>query len=343
MIDRVLDPMVYTSSYPNPTAYTFLSHHYKWKIGSRNVMNFLHKVQLHGKDDLYRKGGGHTFFVPIDHKTDDYKWENIDGYIIEGHVVPNMVLFTRPTQRNFIFETAANGDYIYIVLSLVTSGGKDFVKSHTILGNSNHKKGEVLSEIVKANIPVANGVVHLIKQPLAVFDRELKPFPYLPVFYKVASDPNLSHTFNIGRRNRMNKIFKNESALYTFFVPTNRAWRNYLNYTHHEQGQILKRHVVVSDSRLSMAKLAILSKNGGGEATLNTLDGTIKLTVTQKNGTYSMTWNNRSIELSRPDYECSNGVVHVLDDVLADVRTSSDTSHDSERVSFWGALKNLVL
>jgi len=36
--------------------------------------------------------------------------------------------------------------------------------------NPNHRKGRVQAQILKANIPVKNGVVHLINRPLVVID-----------------------------------------------------------------------------------------------------------------------------------------------------------------------------
>lgn len=42
----------------------------------------------------------------------------------------------------------------------------DYVSSSTLAGDTSHKKGTVLARIVKGNIPVKNGVVHLIDRPL---------------------------------------------------------------------------------------------------------------------------------------------------------------------------------
>ncbi|KAJ8891213.1 hypothetical protein PR048_010728 [Dryococelus australis] len=51
-----------------------------------------------------------------------------------------------------------------------------YVKSNTIVGDANHATGVVLAEIVKANIPVKNGVVHLIHRPLMVVDTTVQQF-----------------------------------------------------------------------------------------------------------------------------------------------------------------------
>lgn len=51
-----------------------------------------------------------------------------------------------------------------------------YVKSNTVVGDSKHSTGVVLAEIVQANIPVKNGVVHLIHRPLMVVDTTVKQF-----------------------------------------------------------------------------------------------------------------------------------------------------------------------
>lgn len=45
-----------------------------------------------------------------------------------------------------------------------------------MVGDIIHPAGAVLSEIVLPNIPVQNGVVHLIKQPLMIIDKTVQQF-----------------------------------------------------------------------------------------------------------------------------------------------------------------------
>jgi hypothetical protein len=72
----------------------------------------------------------------------------------------------------------------------------DYVKSNTVLGDPNHAQGVVLAEIVKANIPVRNGVVHLINRPLMVVDTTVTQFLEVslrtPEYLSVPHPPPLS-------------------------------------------------------------------------------------------------------------------------------------------------------
>lgn len=51
-----------------------------------------------------------------------------------------------------------------------------YVKSNTVAGDTKHSKGVVMADIVRANIPVKNGVVHLIQRPLMVVDTSVIDF-----------------------------------------------------------------------------------------------------------------------------------------------------------------------
>ena len=304
------------------------------------MSHFYKKVLFHEKQDLFRKPGGHTFFIPMDYKGYDRRLEDVDGYLIEGHVVPNLVLFTRPALKNFVYETACNGDYIYIVVTLLSQKDKLFVKSYTVLGDSDHQKGEVFAEIVKANIPVTNGVVHLISRPLAVVDKALRPFPYLSVLYKITADPSLNTTFHIGEKGRINKILKREKGLFTYFAPRDRSWPEYLGYSDDELVDILSRHLVVSSGRHTMASLAASSAKSNG-TTLETLAGNLKLQILHTNNTFFVVYGHTPIRVSRADYECSDGIVHLIDGVFAAPKPPASTPAPP-KTSFWRTLKNIV-
>lgn len=324
-----------SGSISNPSAYDFLSHSYTW-----NISTFLTRVQFHKKEELFKRKGGHTFFVPIDYKSDNYRANRIDSYIIDGHVIPNYVLFTRPTEKNFVFETAANGEYIFIVVTFLRIQDEDYVKSYTVLGNSQHKKGEIIAKIVKGNIPVANGVVHLISQPLAVFEPDLKPFPYLPTLYKIQSDPDLNFTYSLGLKSRINLILKRPEATLTYFAPKDSAWRRgFLTYSQLQLQKILERHLLTSNGYFTMAKLAMLSKQSG-ETVLSAVGGLIKINVFQINDTYYIEWNRRRIKVVRPDFECTDGMVHIIDGVFGEPRVSHSKTHSES--NFWNVMKNMV-
>lgn len=47
------------------------------------------------------------------------------------------------------------------------------MESKTMTGTKQHRRGTVEANIVKANIPVQNGIVHLIDKPLVIMANTL--------------------------------------------------------------------------------------------------------------------------------------------------------------------------
>jgi uncharacterized surface protein with fasciclin (FAS1) repeats len=183
-IDEVLVPTRSSRSVQqrvyNPTAYDFLEYYESLIIHPHRLRYFRQKVQQNNKQDIFKTEGGHTFFIPVDEGFKDGRADLIDAKIIDGHVIPKKVLFTAPTKKDVPFQTLANGDNnVRVVISFTQETRNpntiiNYVKSHTLLSDGKHSQGVVLSEIVKANIPVKNGVVHLIQKPLMVVDNNVR-------------------------------------------------------------------------------------------------------------------------------------------------------------------------
>ena len=68
------------------------------------------------------------------------------------------------------FSTRDDGDQ-----SSSSSSSSDLVvvRSNTIVGDRSHSRGMVVARIVRGNIPVENGVVHLIDKPLMIVAKSL--------------------------------------------------------------------------------------------------------------------------------------------------------------------------
>jgi len=90
--------------------------------------------------------------------------------VIAGHVIPNNLAFTAPLDKVEHKTSTYTDDSTNIKVTTViqpTSEGFK-VKSTTVQGSRNHPRENVKANIVIGNIPVANGVVHLIDKPLII-------------------------------------------------------------------------------------------------------------------------------------------------------------------------------
>lgn len=175
VIDEILQPYLSSSSLP-PTAYELLQNPEIYNI--RDPLSaFSFRVKQEHLEDLFRDQGNHTFFIPIGagvgHSFN--RQQEVDKWVIRGHVIPNEVVFTR-TVRFQSYRSVAYGPDIDVELSIINESNANghgymlHAQSNTINSSYNHKKGVVLAKIMKPNIPVKNGVVHLIESPLMIVD-----------------------------------------------------------------------------------------------------------------------------------------------------------------------------
>jgi len=127
--------------------------------------------------------------------------------------------------------------------------------------------GGVEADVVEANIGASNGVIHSINRVLGI--------PQDTIEKKLASDPMMSKTFNLGRQEHFNDQLNSTDLKFTYLVPTDQAWGlikkefataykilfmgDYYYQVHH----ILQRHLQVGE-KLSLNELLKVSREGKG-------------------------------------------------------------------------------
>ncbi|XP_053664791.1 fasciclin-1 [Anopheles marshallii] len=181
IIDDVLTPITTvfnkTLDTPNPDAWGFLQSVEAINIEPHRVRSFRKKILNLKRDQAFKKPGISTFFIPVEtgfkvppHPT----LSMVDKRVIDGHIIPNKAIFTTPAPYGQALETLQFEDDLRVTITFFRHDtGKNarvFVVSNTMYSNSRLTPGAVIAEIVKANIPVANGVVHLIHRPLVIVD-----------------------------------------------------------------------------------------------------------------------------------------------------------------------------
>ncbi|CAL1681693.1 unnamed protein product [Lasius platythorax] len=180
IINEVLEPVRSNSAESpiyNPNAFQFLNQSENLNLGDHRVRTFRQRIVIEKKEPIFKAEGRFTFFIPVDEGfKPEPRPQKIDKQVIDGHVLPNEVLFTSPTPDNLEYKTLVFSDNLRVTVSFLKAHNKVYVQSNTLMGDSNHPSGVVLAEIVKANIPVRNGVVHLIQRPLMVVDTTVKDF-----------------------------------------------------------------------------------------------------------------------------------------------------------------------
>ncbi|XP_068082628.1 fasciclin-1 [Anabrus simplex] len=322
VIDRVLEPVMTSSSSRiqlyNPDALQFLNHSENLDLGMHRVRSFRQRVYQNQKAEVFRAEGHHTFFIPVDEGfKPPPRPEKIDQKVIDGHIIPSHALFTRATPSEVEYETLAFTDMMRVTISFTTqTDGKTsrtYVKSNTVLGDNSHANGVVLAEIVKANIPVKNGVVHLIHRPLMVVDNTVKQFLEekedgpLYKFYEVIMDLGGEFMTNITNMKEL-----------TLFAPSNSAWGdtniNKLLNDRNKLREILNLHLVAE--RLPIDVILEQNKNMVPTAADHHKKLYFNVVTRENNQTLTVEGGGVNATVIQPNIAATNGIVHIIDRVL---------------------------
>ncbi|XP_065337194.1 fasciclin-1 isoform X3 [Cloeon dipterum] len=323
VIDEVLVPLTSVStdtSVDNPDAAGFLAQSESVQLGSHRVRSFRQRVNQNQKEAVFKAGGGNTFFIPVDEGfKPPPRPEKIDMKVIDGHVIPGRVLFIRPTPTGEEFDTLAFTDNIRVQVSFSTQpddkSHRAYVSSNTVVGDNSHPTGVVMAEIVHANIPVKNGVVHLIHRPLMVVDTTVTQF--LQSFKEKEDGPlNKLYEVIMDHGGEFMTQITNMKSL-TLFAPSNAAWANAnLNnilQTKDKVKEILRMHLVAEklplETILSENIIQVESAAARKNLYFNVIRHGHNETLTVEGGGVNAT-------VVQPNIAATNGIVHIIDRVL---------------------------
>lgn len=175
VIDEVLEPFIPRDSGIAPTANEFIQGRIHYTTVDTPSDAFAALVRSHNLEGLFDRPGNNTFFIPRITGNENYRITNLDADTVRAHVVPNRALYFRTIEPHTEYKTSAWNDKLQVGVSLpetntsTRAGSRIQSRTHKS-DNKDHHIGLVRTGIVTANIPVRNGVVHIIESPLMVVD-----------------------------------------------------------------------------------------------------------------------------------------------------------------------------
>lgn len=117
--------------------------------------SFRHKIVMMRKEDIYKAVGGHTFLIPVEEgfkveifgivvrKLMNYlklyttqpppRPDMIDRKVIDGHVIPNRVIFTAPAPLDDPQDTLAFEDNLKVTVTFFKHGEGKNAKGREVL------------------------------------------------------------------------------------------------------------------------------------------------------------------------------------------------------------------
>ncbi|XP_011641357.1 fasciclin-1 isoform X2 [Pogonomyrmex barbatus] len=320
IINEVLEPVRSNSAESpiyNPNAFQFLNQSENLNLGIYRVRTFRQRIIIEKKEAIFKAEGRFTFFIPIDEGfKPEPRPQKIDQLVIDGHVLPSQVLFTAPTPDKVPYPTLVFSDNLKVTASFLKAQNKVYVQSNTIVGDSTHQPGVVLAEIVKANIPVRNGVVHLIQRPLMVIDTTVKDF--LESFKGIEKEDGPVYKFYETIRDFGDEIMSSISHLndVTLFAPSNDALEEpgvkQMLQDKNRMKEILKLHYVKERLTLDKIKDKSQVQTAADKKKLyfNVMQGP------RQNQTVTVEGGGVNATIITPNIAATNGIIHIIDRLL---------------------------
>ncbi|XP_046835793.1 fasciclin-1 isoform X1 [Vespa velutina] len=321
VIDEVLEPVRSISPESpiyNPDAFQFINQSENFNMGNHRVRTFRQRIVIEKKEGIFTADGRYTFFIPVDEGfKPEPRPQKVDHLVIDGHVIPNHILFTVPTPENVYYETLVFSDNLKVTVSFLMEHNKVYVKSNTIVGDASHHTGVVLAEIVKPNIPVRNGVIHLIQRPLMVIDSTVKDFLEEkedgPVykFYETIRDFGDDIMTTISRLHDVTLFAPSNAALeepgVQHILQDKRRVKEILNLHYVKQRLPLEK---IQNKSISQAQAGIPTAADRKKLYFNVVQGPAgNQTITVEGGGVNATVVTANIA-------ATNGIIHIIDRVL---------------------------
>jgi len=317
IIDEALEPYIPSTPLP-PFALELIRQPSIYGI-DESWNSYYNKITSNRQESIFERPGNHTFFVPMG----DIRPDLFDRYVVLGHVIPNHVLFLNVMGKES-YRSAANDATVNVELSLINRTLRInpeqtyYVQSNTIKADPKHNKGVVMSRVLRANIPIKNGVVHLIEKPLMIIDTSIIDF------LSQESDGRLK-TFN--RLLDMVPEIRSEIAgleQKTVLAPTDSAFTNlnegeedkvdYLIKNPEHLKSLLRLHIVPQQS------VSTEDIRRGTKPEVISADNTRSLffRVAGDDANTRMTVEGGGVNATalQPDIGATNGIIHIIDRVL---------------------------
>lgn len=323
IIDQVLEPFI-PSAGISPTANEFLQERiYYNNDNARPSATFASLVRQNDLEGLFDRPGNNTFFIPMITSSSSWRARGLDSDIIRAHVIPNRALFFRTFETNTEYRTSAWNDRIHVGLSVpvapenVNSSKAFRIQSRTYKSDRpEHHIGLVRTGIVRANIPVRNGVVHLIESPFMVVDLSIYDF------VETNKEGQISRFYDLLQKSDKAWLVRDSSRTLTIFAPNNAAF---------EKIEKSKLDAIINDQAALNDLVGLHIQDGyrintesvkaGKNLELKSADG-------KRNQYYAVAQASEDMEVLtvegggvnstaiQADIGATNGVAHVVDKIL---------------------------
>ncbi|UXI18670.1 hypothetical protein NH340_JMT04613 [Sarcoptes scabiei] len=338
IIDEVLSVFKPSKSVA-PTAFELIKEPSLYGLDNIDLTQFASHIESNKLDSIFSSPGLHTFFVPS--KIESRGTPDFDLYVVKAHVVENKALFLRTMGDRRNYKTMAHDENIDVEVSFInktlrfTSEKMHYVQSNTIKNDAVHKAGRVLSRMILANIPIKNGVMHIIEKPLMLMDMSIRDFLREQTKLKRFHGLLEKHPDVLSELNRhSNKtVLAPDDNAFANLVDNNQKFAG-IDENSEEMKKLLRQHLVyqqVSSSDLRRSSNLIVFYNekkklksilcslGAGYANLSSASNipvVFRLIGIEPHSRLTVESGDVNATSLMSDIGASDGILHIIDRVL---------------------------
>jgi len=337
LIDSVLESLVpkdeKVEEFIDLKAGNLLTNSEYYRIGGFSTKKFAERLTIlglgKGNFSEFNNYGKNTYFIPIDSAFESLTPNTIDYEVVRAHIVPDRLMFTRPQKRRvesmptLQYDASRGSSNLRVMAKVFVKDKVARVESQTVVGTKAHKRGTVDAKIVKANIPVQNGIVHLIDRPLVVMASTLWEHLCLEKTGKHNIRFRDFSAFLQKNTKLCERINKTSDA--TILVPTNEAFRLISATTVNEAlaanaERILGLHFIEHPPAIHADDVRVTNpQDDSGMFSVSPVfpeNSEDKLWLWNKDGKLHVDGGGVEAEVVEANVGASNGVIHSINRVL---------------------------
>uniref|UniRef100_A0A6A7G0T6 Fasciclin-1-like n=1 Tax=Hirondellea gigas TaxID=1518452 RepID=A0A6A7G0T6_9CRUS len=305
-----------------PEAADVLIHYRAYGLTDENsVRMFKERVEELHEMDVYRQTGGNTYFIAVDSAIKQK--QRLDKQVIHGHVVLGKAMFTRPASKiGEDIKSLAFVDNLKVLIKMVNVTSPNgsvvyYVTSNTVASDNRHQKGASVARLIKPNIPVANGVLHLIDRPLMTTAESI-------MSYLTEKGGQLSRFYALFKEHQQDLLEQlrshSDDEAVTLFAPSNHAFSmvkqqslDAVTQNSNKLNELLRLHIVrrrlYTDDIVQGFKTPTMSKDRKLYFAVNQ-DDLSKLPIVSVEGA------GVNATITTANIAAENGVIHIINRIL---------------------------
>lgn len=312
IIDRVLSLPLKKTTVP-PKGSEYINYPYQYEPSYLKNRDFSAKINETGLQAMFSECSKCTFFVP-ENILNVREYLNRD--VLLAHVVNDHILFSRSMNTSQQYKTKASSSLLTVTISKHSRIGPNneeitYIQALSKGTMTGIKLGSTRAKVIYPDIPVLDGVVHIIEKPLVVTDISIREYlqeegqaSISEFFNLIKSQESLRRIYQLADPNRPFTVFAFSNEAHNAVAGEFAAIKSNASYFE----DLMKLHFVDGE--------AITSSNADKIRNRSSLANDKKLSFTIADDRLYVEGEGVKAACVSQDIIATNGVIHIINKVL---------------------------